>query len=98
MKTFPFFIMFFFIITLFSCGKRAEAEMIVIKGCEGSYLRLNDLHYLICNEEKLDQFENGTIVHASFVKEENCKNDRVYCMMVHGHTVAEGVYTIKCIK
>jgi hypothetical protein len=41
--------------------------MTVIKGCEGVYLRLNNLDYTICNEEKLDSFNNGDKVEAKFI-------------------------------
>lgn len=72
--------------------------MTVIKGCEGVYLRFNNLDYTVCNEEKLDSFNNGDKVEAKFTKEDNCKNGKVHCMSIHDHPTAEGNYCIVQIK
>ncbi|MBP7809968.1 MAG: hypothetical protein KA163_11790 [Bacteroidia bacterium] len=68
--------------------------MTVIRGCEGTYLRLNNLDYTICNEGILDKYENGKVVKAVLVNSKDCFSDRIHCMMVHGHATADGLYEI----
>ncbi len=72
--------------------------MTVIKGCEGIYLRFNNLDYSIGNDKKLDDYSNGTIVKASIVRDDKCYSDRPFCSMVHDHPTAEGSYRIKTVK
>jgi len=72
--------------------------MTVIKGCEGVYLRLNNLDYTICNEEKLDSFNNGDKVEAKFIKDDDCRSSRYYCQMVHNYETAIGSFRVLEIK
>jgi len=74
-----------------------EAPMTVIKGCEGTYLRLNDLDYSITNEDALDKFENGTTVKAIIIKTTDITG-RIHCMMVHNYPVADDRYKVSKIQ
>ena len=84
---------------LFSfCKKKApdiDGQMVVIKGCEGTYLRSNDLDHTICNEDMLDKYANGSIVKAAIVNSKDCVSDRAHCYRMHGHATADGQYLIK---
>lgn len=86
----------FFLVS--SCKKRTRGTMTVIRGCEGSYLRVDDLDYTIGNEKKLKDFPNGTIVDAVFVRNDKCYSEGFHCAMVHDHPMAEGSYKITAIK
>ncbi len=81
-----------------SCKKRTRGTMTVIKDCTGTYLRLNDKDHPICNEDKLDKFASGTVVDASFVKDDKCVSDRVHCAMVHDHEIEVGAFRVTKIK
>lgn len=81
-----------------SCKKRTRGNMTVIKDCTGTYLRLNDIDHAICNEDKLDKFSNGTVVSASFVKDDKYVSDKVHCAMVHDHETELGRFRVTSIK
>ncbi len=72
--------------------------MTVIKGCEGTYLRLNDKDHEICNETLLDKYEDGTVVEASIERNDNCVSDRIRCAMPHNHECEPGTFKIIKIK
>jgi hypothetical protein len=93
-------IIFLFFITILTttCKKRTRGTMTVIKDCTGSYLRYNDKDYPVCNEDKLDSFEDGTTVSATFVKDDKCISDRAHCAMVHGHVTEVGRFRVTKIK
>ncbi len=79
--------------TIVSCEKDYE-EYIVIKGCEGQYLRKDNLDYSICNKEELENFENGNTVIAKIELLESCTDNGIYCAMVHPFETASGIYKI----
>lgn len=68
--------------------------MVVIKECEGTYLRFNDLDYSVCNEDMLDKYANGSIINAIIVHSKDCFSDRAYCYRMHIHATADGPYLI----
>lgn len=72
--------------------------MIVIKDCTGTYLRLNDKDYPVCNEDKLDKFADGTSVDASFVSDDKCISERMHCSTVHEHEMVAGRFRVTSIK
>jgi len=58
--------------------------MTIIKDCTGSYLRLNNKDYHICNIEVTESFDSGTEVEASFKKIGDCQtNPPTECEMLH---------------
>jgi hypothetical protein len=86
------------LLTAVSCKKRTQGTMTVIKDCTGTYLRYADKDYPICNEDKLDEFTNGTVVDASFVNDDKCVSGRQHCAMVHGHEMELGQFRVTRIK
>ena len=85
------------VVVLFaSCTKVINQEMMVVKDCTGSYLRLNEKDYHICNIDIVDDIEDGSVVRASFIKIDNCsESDEVICMMYHAN---EGWIEVTNIK
>ena len=59
-------------------------------------VRYHHKDYLICNDEMVEPFENGTEVKASFEKIESCPDcDFIACQILHTH---EGWITVKEIE
>lgn len=81
-----------------SCKKRTDGTMTVIKVCEGTYLRLNNKDYKICNENKLEKYGNGAIVKARFVRDDGCVSDRAFCMVLHDYETEMGNFRVTKIK
>ncbi len=68
-----------------SCGK-TNKDVTVIKDCTGSYLRLNDKDYKICNDDIVANLNSGTEVVASFKKVDDCEDGfQAICEMYHAH-------------
>lgn len=93
-----FYILIIVLLATTACKKRTRGTMTVIKDCTGSYLRLDDKDYTIGNEDKLDKFEDGTVVDVVFIKDDKCVSSRVHCMTVHVHEMATGMYRVTKIK
>ncbi len=73
--------------------------MVVIKSCTGVFLRHNNLDHIICNTKKLEDYSNGDVVSASFVRSESCASDLVItCPTPHNHPTADGRYLLRSIK
>lgn len=67
-----------------SCTKVNYKNATVIKDCTGSYLRINEKDYHICNDETVENYQSGEEVTASFKKIENCSNDTlIVCELYH---------------
>ena len=91
----------FYIFTVFflfsSCKKKTCGEMTIIKDCTGSYLRVDDKDYQICNENIVTNYADGTKVNATFIKLEACLalKDKSVCHMFHQH---KGLIEVKKIQ
>lgn len=70
-------------ILLISCSKIDGKNMVVVKDCTGSYLRLHDKDYQVCNIEIVEDFEDGSRVKASFERIDSCENNWIACFMYH---------------
>ena len=69
-----------------SCHKESLQEMTVVRDCTGTYLRLDEKDYHVCNTEKVDGFVNGSKVKAGFKKIKNCNgtaSEAIVCLMFH---------------
>ncbi len=69
-----------------SCEKSETQELIVIRDCTGTYLRLKEKDYRVCNLEKLAPFPDGAKVAATFKRIDVCKgsaNETIICYMLH---------------
>ncbi|MGB4773826.1 MAG: hypothetical protein WBP45_01520, partial [Daejeonella sp.] len=56
------------LIIIISCKKENLETMIVVKDCTGTYLRLNNKDYKVCNFKTVVSFKEGEKVKASFDK------------------------------
>lgn len=83
--------------SLISCEKDNNAKsVVVIKDCTGDYLRYDSKDYLVCNRDKLADFDNNTNAIATFKRIETCSGEPyVVCMMYHQH---EGYIEVKSIR
>lgn len=87
------------ILAFFSCEKGIEKtkESTLIRDCTGTYLRVDNKDYLICNAELVSYLPNNTKIEASYVTEKDCdkSKDQIICAMYHAH---EKIITITKIK
>lgn len=93
-----FAVLSFIAVISLSCTGPKMQEAAVIKDCTGSYLRINNKDYHVCNIEKLEGLENGVKIKASYRRLEKCtgpEQDAIVCMMYHEN---EGWIKIKKIK
>lgn len=58
-----------------SCKKDSYTNATVIKNCTGTYLKVLDQTYQICNANKTSSFENEQKVLARFTFTKACSND-----------------------
>ncbi len=71
-------------IAALSCNKVQERQMIVVRDCTGTYLRLNQKDYQVCNTSATDMFAAGTLVKASFKSIEGCSQaPQFVCELYH---------------
>lgn len=70
-------------LALVSCGKLKQREMLVVRDCTGTYLRLDDRDYKVCNTNATDIFVEGTMVRAAVQTNASCNDDGYYCEMYH---------------
>lgn len=71
---------------LSSCTKQHSQNVTVIKDCTGSYLRIDNKDYRVCNLEMVSAFKDGEQISASYQKIKECHGsaiDAIVCMMVH---------------
>lgn len=69
-----------------SCKKEMPDQAILIRDCTGTYLRIKNTDYKICNIEKVAVFKTGTTVSVSFKKIPECNgkgNFPITCYMMH---------------
>lgn len=84
--------------TLFSCKKESYTNATVIKDCTGTYLRVLDKDYQVCNIEKTASFENEQRVLADFSLLKQCTGTAItvpVCYMLHAN---EGWINVNDIK
>jgi hypothetical protein len=74
-----------FILITISC-KKINKQVTVVRDCTGTYLRLDEKDYHVCNLEKIATFNDGAIITASFKKISVCNGSAVnsaVCSMLH---------------
>lgn len=82
------------LLTLVACKKVKNETMTVVRDCTGTYLRLNEKDYNVCNFEKVSSFPDGVSVIATFKKIKNCTS-RAVCLTFHEN---EGWIHVEKIK
>jgi len=71
---------------LFSCKKESYTNATVIKDCTGTYLRVLDKDYQVCNIEKTASFNHQEKVLANFNLLKQCTGTAItvpVCYMLH---------------
>ncbi len=96
MKRFIYFLTFFCFLVLFSCTKeKKDGNATIIRNCTGTYLRIDNNDYLVCNSNKLSAYPDGTTLSVSFKTISNCNNHEFICMM---HYPFEGTINVTKIN
>ena len=75
-----------------------NGDAIVVKDCTGTYLRMMEKAYQVCNPEKLSSFSDGQKVNAKHKKISECNGtakDAAMCMMAHP---SEGWIEVESVK
>lgn len=71
-------------IAALSCNKVQERQMTVIRDCTGTYLRLDQKDYKVCNTAETNIFPTGTLVKASFKSIGDCSQAPEFdCELYH---------------
>ncbi|MES2621912.1 MAG: hypothetical protein V4615_13765 [Bacteroidota bacterium] len=86
------------VLSCFSCQRHPYQIATVVKDCTGTYLRLYQKDYHVCNPEKVEAFANGVTITASFDRIITCNGsakDDIVCMMMHEN---EGWINVKGIR
>lgn len=93
---FTFIVSIALVLFLSSCDK-LETQAIVVKDCTGTYLRINQKDYMVCNYEVLQNHSNGAEIRVDFKTAESCFHliDLVVCEMYHEN---EGLIQVTKIK
>lgn len=69
-----------------SCSvSTVKSTATVIKDCTGTYLRINNEDYQVCNADILKDHQEGSTVSATYRKVQKCPElkGRVVCAMYH---------------
>jgi hypothetical protein len=61
--------------TLSSCSKDfIQVDAIVEKNCTGSYLKIDDKFYYVCNQDVIAAYTNGQQISVSYEALQGCKS------------------------
>jgi len=68
------------------CTRKELQSATVVKDCTGTYLRMGNVDYLVCNYETLDSYPDGSSVRTLFQEIGVCSEPpRFVCEMLHAH-------------
>ena len=84
MKT-HFFIILLLLGLVWGCGKEDWKNAVLVRDCTGSYIRLEDKEFLICNQKKVSFIETGTKIEVVISQVSECTQEGIVCMMLHEH-------------
>lgn len=90
-----FFAALFLLALLFSCEKSGKNGAIIIKNCTGTYLRISDKEYKVCNHQKLAEYNHGISITATYKRLKKCNDPATYCMMAYPNDGFIKVVSIK---
>ncbi len=59
----------------------------IVRDCSGTYIRMNDWDYKVCNDKELGTIENNAFLNLSFIDINKCKlpEGTAVCMLYHEH-------------
>jgi len=66
-----------------SCSKLSDNNAIVIKDCTGTYLRIDEDDFLVCNFDELKDIDSGIEINVEFRKKDDCNFGGPICMLYH---------------
>ncbi|MBW7839440.1 MAG: hypothetical protein H3C36_07340 [Chitinophagaceae bacterium] len=99
MKSLYIFTLFSFLLVLSGCKKDdfpGTQEAVVVVDCTGTYLRVQNKDYNVCNIKIMAGFQDGDHVKATFTKIKECKEVQgPICDMLHPY---ESWIEVKAIK
>lgn len=75
-------LIFLLAIATTSCAKYSFTNGTVVKDCTGSYLRVNNLDYLICNDSTVKNIPDQTNISVKYKKGDNCTAPGL-CLIAH---------------
>lgn len=77
-------ILFLAILTL-ACTKKNGVEASITRDCTGTYIRIQDKDYLVCNINSVGEYNEGEKVKVSYKMETDCpeREGLMMCMMYH---------------
>lgn len=70
-----------------SCKKDRWVDAVVLRDCTGTYLRIGELDYKVCNLGKVEAISNRTNVSVRIEKIDacDCNQGVIVCEMLHLH-------------
>ena len=77
-----------------SCKKNAEGAE-VIRDCTGTYLRIDNEDYKVCNSEILNDYTEGASVSVKYKKVQNCEDEGAVCMLYHSYFASIEISEVK---
>lgn len=83
MKLFNLLLIITIAATIFSCEKEKNQTATIIRDCTGTYLRIDDKDYLVCNGEKTSEFEENENVIVTYEDIDQCSFDGFLCELYH---------------
>lgn len=89
--------LFFGFILTHSCSSVSGVEARVVRDCTGTYIRVGEKDYLVCNRNLLDTYHDGDSVRVRFSPVDNCPelDSTITCLMFHQH---EGLIRLKKVN
>ena len=80
-----------------ACTKKNGVEASITRDCTGTYVRIHDKDFLVCNINSVAEYNEGDKVKVSYKMVADCpkKEGSVVCMMYHEN---EGMVRILKVK
>jgi len=91
------YILLIAIASLCCCKKESYTHATIVKNCTGTYLKIIDKSYKVCNTSKTDAFAADQSVLVSFNLIKKCSNPEPYssCSMAYLYDAVVNVANIK---
>lgn len=84
------------IISFSATACKKSKSCIIIKDCTGSYIRIEDSDYLICNNQMVNDYESNTKVTVLYKTVEKCPpTNTIRCRMYHKNEGCVKLFKVK---
>lgn len=82
---------------MYSCSSLSSVEARVVRDCSGTYIRVGEKDYQVCNRNLLNSYHDGDSVRIRFSPVESCPelDSVMICLMFHQN---EGFIQIKKVN